>query len=730
MTISTLRKTVFIPTTLIISLFILSVGALADPVETVTNTNDMGAGSLRQAILDVNPGGTVNFNIPGAGPHTIGLMSEIAINKPMTINGPGAAVVTIDAQMNGRIFNIDDGLMPEAAVSMSGLRFINSSSGAEGGAIFNSEQLSIDSCEFENNATTSQGGAVFNNGTITEITQSTFGMNSADGDGGAIANDGTITEIADTIFSGNMASQDGSAIYNNEGSTIEEITNCMFNGNMTATAIFNNEDAVITTITQSTFTLNSGSAGGAIQNDGGMIDRILDSTFSGNSAFDFGGAIYNAVSPGTINDIINCTFVGNMANVGGAIANFSGAMSISFSTIVNNIVEAPPNPMFPANGGGIAHSLANTTVINSIVANNTVNDCFIEMGTFTSLGGNLDSDGTCPGFTQVIPATDLNLDPAGLQDNGGPTDTIALCTEAGMPAGCAGASVALDAIMPVDCTDVESVLVTTDQRLFPRPSGPGCDIGAFEAQFTGTLTIRKETLPEGGMDFDFQGENFPGGCGLDGNFTLDDNQEISCILPEGLYTVDEVGTPSDFGLGNISCTESPVSQSSTGVTIDIGAGDEVTCTFTNLELFITLEPLAGTSDVFTAYTVTATVVRSGEPVEGVEVKFEVIGGPNKGQMSDPGSGECTQNDDCTTDSNGEVSWTYIGEDRGTDTIIASFFDEEFQITVQSNTVVKTWTSIPRNIPTMSEWGLMVTAAVLGLIGLITILKRKALVNNT
>ncbi|MGZ8711392.1 MAG: Calx-beta domain-containing protein, partial [Thermoanaerobaculia bacterium] len=42
---------------------------------TVTNTNDSGAGSLRQAIDDANSAGvgphTIEFNIAGAGPHTI-----------------------------------------------------------------------------------------------------------------------------------------------------------------------------------------------------------------------------------------------------------------------------------------------------------------------------------------------------------------------------------------------------------------------------------------------------------------------------------------------------------------------------------------------------------------------------------------------------------------------------------------------------------------------------------
>ncbi len=49
-------------------------------VATVTNTADSGAGSLRQALLDVNancaaPARAVNFNISGAGPHSIVLTS-------------------------------------------------------------------------------------------------------------------------------------------------------------------------------------------------------------------------------------------------------------------------------------------------------------------------------------------------------------------------------------------------------------------------------------------------------------------------------------------------------------------------------------------------------------------------------------------------------------------------------------------------------------------------------
>src|SRR5262249_34064182 len=55
---------------------------------TVTNTNDSGVGSLRQAISDANAGGpgphTITFNIPGSGVHGIELSSGLpAISIPV-----------------------------------------------------------------------------------------------------------------------------------------------------------------------------------------------------------------------------------------------------------------------------------------------------------------------------------------------------------------------------------------------------------------------------------------------------------------------------------------------------------------------------------------------------------------------------------------------------------------------------------------------------------------------
>src|SRR5438105_5684282 len=71
---------------------------------TVTNTNDSGPGSLRQAILDANaaPGlDTIGFSIAGTAPHTVASRSSLQIDDPVVIDATtepgfsGAAVVEL-----------------------------------------------------------------------------------------------------------------------------------------------------------------------------------------------------------------------------------------------------------------------------------------------------------------------------------------------------------------------------------------------------------------------------------------------------------------------------------------------------------------------------------------------------------------------------------------------------------------------------------------------------------
>jgi len=162
----------------LISFIVLSSTAFAATF-TVTNLNDSGPGSLRQAILDSNATPAVDDDIVfQAGlSGTIFLTSGLMlINDSVTITGPGADVITIDAQMNSRIFDADGFLN---VISIIGLKLINGSA-AIGGAILISTNLSIDSCVFENNSATF-GGAIYNafNSTVDLIANSLFDGNSA-----------------------------------------------------------------------------------------------------------------------------------------------------------------------------------------------------------------------------------------------------------------------------------------------------------------------------------------------------------------------------------------------------------------------------------------------------------------------------------------------------------------------------------------------------------------------
>ena len=94
------RRRSFVPLAGLVLFLTVAAGLAPAATFTVTNTNDSGAGSLRQAILDVNatagPPHTIDFNIPGAGVHTIAPTSALpALTVPVVIDG------TTQAGFNG-----------------------------------------------------------------------------------------------------------------------------------------------------------------------------------------------------------------------------------------------------------------------------------------------------------------------------------------------------------------------------------------------------------------------------------------------------------------------------------------------------------------------------------------------------------------------------------------------------------------------------------------------------
>jgi len=109
---------------------------------------------------------------------------------------------------------------------------------------------------------------------------------------------------------------------------------------------------------------------------------------------------------------------------------------------------------------------------------------------------------------------------------------------------------------------------------------------------------------------------------------------------------------------------------------------------------ITLTPPTDENEVGQDHTVTATLKDLlGVPQPGVLVTFTVLSGPNAGA-----SGTCSVNADCTTDANGEVSFTYTGSGGvGQDEIQACFINPEGE-EVCSVVVTKDWVPPPNTPP--------------------------------
>src|SRR5262245_48532598 len=104
--------------------------AKAGSTITVTNTNDSGPGSLRQAIGDASSGDTIKFDT-GLNGQTITLTSgRIAIETSVTIAGPGPTNLTISGNHSQGILGVFSG-----TTVISGLRLSGGNFAFSGGAI-------------------------------------------------------------------------------------------------------------------------------------------------------------------------------------------------------------------------------------------------------------------------------------------------------------------------------------------------------------------------------------------------------------------------------------------------------------------------------------------------------------------------------------------------------------------------------------------------------------------
>jgi len=171
------------------------------PSVTVTNNNDSGSGSLRDAIANVDVGGTIDFDPMLIG-QTITLTGgELLIDKNLTIQGPTGAL-TISGNNASRIFNVSAGVN----FTFSNLTISGGQAGSgSGGGISNLGNLTILNSTLTGNSATSNGGAILTEGGVVRIINSTIsGNNAGSGVGGGLFNGGTSqTTITNSTITNN-----------------------------------------------------------------------------------------------------------------------------------------------------------------------------------------------------------------------------------------------------------------------------------------------------------------------------------------------------------------------------------------------------------------------------------------------------------------------------------------------------------------------------------------------
>lgn len=412
---------------------------------TVTNGNDSGPGSLRQALAQANDGDTINFD-PSVNIVTL-TTAELVITKSITISA-SPQMVTVQRASQApqfRIFHV----MPGHSVEINGLTIFGGHiTGDNGGGIMNDfSTLTMAHCTVNGNAIVSAssgnnfGGGIHNSGTMTlnqviVNNNNTFfcGCGNGVSSGGGISNTGTMIIIAGTIQS-NMGWYSAGGIYNTGMLTI------------TGSTIINN---------QTDNPGHTGGSGGGIINGGTMT--IQDSTISGNRAVGgdfegYGGGIY-----GNNNTITNSTISGNSAVRGGGVA---GGGNIAHTTFSNNSASVAGGTLYLTSSLELGNTILKAGVSGVNIFNNG--------GSFITHGYNISSDngsGLLNG-----PGDQINTDPmlGPLQDNGGPTFTHALLP--GSPA--------------IDAGDPKfSPPPYYDQRgpIFWRVRNNRIDVGSFEVQ--------------------------------------------------------------------------------------------------------------------------------------------------------------------------------------------------------------------------------------------------------
>ncbi len=369
----------------------------------VTNTNNSGIGSLRQAVLNSNSTATADtiiFTSLFSTARTISLTSgELAMtdSATTTIAGPGSNLLTVSGNNASRVFNINAG----ASAALSGLKLTG---GFVNGALL---------------TPASAGAAVYNAGTL-DMSNITVSGNSSNGTGGGGYGGAVHSQGDTTLTNCTISSNTGTGLNSGNGSGTLVVLNCTISGNTLSGLQVGGGRA---RVTGTTISSNSRQGVNAYVTDFAMTNC----TVTGNSATGVDGAGLS-IGLGTA-ALTNCTITGNTTNTNGGGISLRGTATLTNCTISGNTA---------AIGGGLNVFSGTPTLINTIVAGNAATTRGPDVGgtsnnpqSVTSQGNNLigKTDGSTgwvgADLTGAV-AAPLNPQLAPLANNGGPTRTVAL----------------------------------------------------------------------------------------------------------------------------------------------------------------------------------------------------------------------------------------------------------------------------------------------------------------
>jgi hypothetical protein len=394
---------------------------------TVTNENDSGPGSLRQAILQANSSlgaDTVEFD-PNGFQYRILLRSALPIIiDDLTIDGGDNLSPQVSISGGSAVRAMQVSVC--ATVNLIAVR-IHHGEAETGAGVFNEGVLDLVGCWVEQNSTAwgSDGGGIYNAGTLTF---ENGGLSSNFGEyGGGIYNAGTAT-ITDVSISLHdfPATDEGGAIYNTGELTVN---NCDITRNIAYTGggAISNKEGGDATIEGTAFTGNSANFGGAINNRGTIA--VTNCTFGDINGDPFyspntgarGGAIYNGdeyVGVG-VATISMCTFEDNRARVGGGIENRGGTMTVEDCTFDLNVAAQ----MYAGGRGG---GISNMWTFGGDEADLTVINCRFRGNSSRQGGGGIDNEfGTLMVIGSTFSGNVLSAGAgAGIRNMGGNNVTI------------------------------------------------------------------------------------------------------------------------------------------------------------------------------------------------------------------------------------------------------------------------------------------------------------------